>query len=196
MVLKVLKQNGDYSLQKLANCLVLSTILAACRHLLFYGLLNLWFALSSWLFFLLDCLFRNGQHANDIRTFYAASPREGPMTLNSTKTLCFYSESWPQGPKTQAKWPLSATCSWGSLAVSFCLLFAFLRSCCTRGQKLLSRQPHDGLRCQNCRQSRAFWPLLSTLNNTVFYNGFWMFSEEIVTTIYKSRQTAWDCRQF
>ena len=106
----------------------LALFLTRCRHLFLHGLLKLWFVLSFWLFFLLEYIFNNSQNAEDIRTFWCSLAPGAPMTLNLTKTSGFYSKSWPQGPKTQAKWPVSGNDFWGSLGASFGLPPGFLRS--------------------------------------------------------------------
>ena len=54
---------------------------------------------SSSSFLLLLFLFKNGQNARDIRQFCSPLPPESPKTLNLTKTMVFYSKSWPPGPK-------------------------------------------------------------------------------------------------
>ena len=67
-----------------------------------YFCLPLPFSCSSSSFLLPLFLFKNGQNARDIRQFCSPLPPESPKTLNLTKTMVFYSKSWPPGSKTHA----------------------------------------------------------------------------------------------
>ena len=56
--------------------------------------------------------------------------------------------------------------------------------------------PRDALRCQNCRMSHAFSPLLPPSFFLVFYNGFCTVRENKVSHFNKNGKNAWDIRTF
>ena len=158
------------------------------------------FSCSSSSFLLPLFLFKNGQNARDIRQFCSPLPPESPKTLNFTKTMVFYSKSWPPGSKTHAFLILFEGSPRGAQEAPKRSSRGTQDERFPRGPQEAPKRPpggpRDGLRCKNCWMSHAFLPLLPPSFFIVFYNGFCTFSVNKVSNFSKTAKTRGTFKHF
>ena len=125
----------------------------------------------GWLFFLLHCLFKNGNSARDCHHFLFPLTPPSPQDIPCQKTLCFYGQNGPRGSKTRAVCTVLGNGFWAPVLAN---LIYFYDGELTK-VALTPRSPQD----IPCEQTLCFYsqngPQASKTRAvcTVLGSGFW-----------------------